>query len=211
MGNRVASSEAKPEPHPEPPHDLHRRPLPLLTIRGSWRRIFRLEHTPVYFGWSPDRRFDPPTPAYRVLYVASDAHGAFIETLGHQTGLRLITMSALQSRGVVILRCRTPLRLVDLTGAGLAQLGADERLCAGVYPMAQRWSLALFPHPTKPDGLFYRSRHDPSRSCAAIFHRAARKVTVDHQLALIDPQLSSVLADILRTYGFGLIGDTTDT
>lgn len=168
-------------------------------------RIFRREHAPLYFGWSPDRRFDPPTRVYRVLYVAADAHGAFIETLGHQTGIRLVTTSALQSRGLAVLRSRSPLQLVDLTGAGLAQIGADERLCAGDYTVAQRWSLTLFHHPTKPDGMYYRSRHDPSRLCAAIFHRAARKVTVAHQFALTDPQLGALLADILNTYRFGLI------
>jgi hypothetical protein len=174
-------------------------------------RIFRREHAPLYFRWSPDRRFDPPTRAFRVLYAATDAHGAFIETLGHQTGIRLVTTSALQSRGLAVLRSRSPLRLVDLTGAGLAQIGADERLCAGDYTVAQRWSLTLFRHPARPDGIYYRSRHDPSRTCAAIFHRAARKVTVVQQSALTDLQLGALLADILRIYRFGLIDDADKT
>jgi hypothetical protein len=206
----VAPKGTGPTPHPEPPDDLHSRTIPLLTTQQSWTRIFRRQHAPLYFGWSPDRRFDPPTRVYRVLYVAADAHGAFIETLGHQTGIRLVTTSALQSLGVAILRSHAPLRLVDLTAAGLAQIGADERLGAGEYTIAQRWSLALFRHPAKPDGLYYRSRHDPSRMCAAIFHRAARKVTVEHHSALTDPQLGSVLAEILNTYHFGLIDDADE-
>jgi hypothetical protein len=64
-----------------------------------------------------------------------------------------------------------PLRLVDLTGPGLAQLGADARLWSGSIRIAQLWSQALFNHPEQPDGIYYLSRLNPARCCAAIFDR----------------------------------------
>ena len=43
----------------------------------------------------------------------------------------------------------------------------------GVLYIAQRWSRALWEHPQQPDGIIYRSRHDPSKVCAALFDRCA--------------------------------------
>ena len=203
----MASEAGRPGLHPNPPGDLVTYPLPLLTTAQPWFRIYRQRYKPLHFGKSGDNRFDLPGGESGVLYVAADEVGAFIETLGHATGTRVITISALRSRAVAEIHVQTPLRLVDLTGPGLAHLGADERLCTGEYTIAQRWSLALFRHPEKPDGLCYRSRHDPGRVCAAIYQRAAKQLRIDRQVGLGDREAVWLLGTLQRLYAF-LIDDT---
>ena len=139
-----------------------------------------------------------------MLYAGNDVHCAFIETLGHNTGVRLVSVSDLRARAVARLDARRPLHVVDLTGPGLGRLGADERLCAGDYDVAQLWSLALHEHLQRPDGLLYRSRHDPSRLCVAIYERAAQALVSVHLHNLADPLHTTLLADLLDTYGFGV-------
>ena len=209
MGSKVGYKAGRPGLHPDPPADLAKRSLPLLTTKQGWFRIYNIRHNPLHFGKSGDRRFNLPGGESGVLYVGADEQCAFIETLGHSTGARVITVSALRSRGLAEIQVRAPLRLVDLTGPGLAQLGADERLSTGDYSVAQRWSLMLFRHPQKPDGLYYRSRHDPSRVCAAIYQRAARKVRVVHRVGLGDRGAAWLLGTLQRLYAFSLIDDIT--
>ena len=204
----MPSEKTCPGPHPEPPLDLLQRRLPLLVSDHPWFRIYRSRQAPLYFNRSGDNRFDPPAREYGVLYVGEDAHAAFIETFGHATGVRFVTVTALRTRGLARIEVRRSLRLVDLTGSGLARLGADERLCAGDYAVAQRWALALLRHPQRPDGLCYRARHDPSRLCAAIYHRAAKSVKAVRLGSLADPASAPLLVDLLETYAFGLLDDT---
>ncbi len=201
------SEAVRPGPHPDPPTDLATRSLPLLVTTEPWFRIHRLHYAPLYFGTSGDGRFDVPGGKTGVLYVAADEAGAFIETLGHVTGTRVLTLSALRSRAIAEIAVRRPLRLVDLTGPRLAQLGADERLCAGDYTIAQRWSAAFVRHPQKPDGLYYRSRHDPQRACAAIYHRANRSLRVVRHVGLAEREASWLVGTLQRLYAF-LIDDT---
>lgn len=198
----------RPGPHPLPLDDLAERPLPLTELPQSWFCIHRSEYAPLHFGRAGGNRFDAPAGEYGVLYVGSDAHCAFIETFGHATGVQFVTMTALQARDLALIAPRRPLRLVDLTGPGLAHLGADERLCTGEYTVAQRWSLALRRHPDRPDGLYYRSRHDPSRTCAALFDHLADALTVLPLGSLAARAQKRRLAEILDTYRFGLLDDT---
>ena len=97
------------------------------------------------------------------------------------------------------------MRLVDLTGSGLATIGADNRLASGDYRVAQRWSRALHEHPAEPDGLCYRSRLDPSRASAVLFERAAAVLEVEPQGSLWAPRHRVLLADILDTYDVALV------
>ncbi len=98
------------------------------------------------------------------------------------------------------------MRLVDLQGEGLARLGGDSRLISGSYETAQRWSRALWIHPARPDGIRYRSRHDPSRISIAVFDRAGRSIRAAAWGGLLDDDRRAVLGRILKTYGFGLLG-----
>lgn len=201
------SEGEQPGHHPEPSADLAHRALPLYTTQQPWFRIYRLAYAPLHFGKTGDNRFDLSDGKTGVCYVAADEAGAFIETLGHTTGTRVLTQSALRSRGIAELHAGRPLRLVDLTGAGLAQIGADQRLCTGDYTVAQRWSAAFFRHPQKPDGLCYRSRHDPNRLCAALYQRVARTVHVVRAVGLADREAVWLLGTLQRLYAV-LIDDT---
>ncbi len=139
-----------------------------------------------------------------MVYAANDVHGAFIETFGRDLAGRVVREAELLGRGLARIVVRRSLRLVDLSGEGLARVGADGRLCTGDYATAQRWALAIWAHPERPDGLAWRSRFDPSRRCVAIYDRAADAVTADEFGRLTDPRHALVLRDVLNAYGFAL-------
>lgn len=199
--------------HPLPPADLASRPLPIVRIKATWWRIYPLAYGPIFFGRTGNNRYDAPAEAsgaraYGVLYVARDPHGAFVETFGHTTGVRVIDRVALASRGLAKVTAGRPLRLVDLRGHGLARIGADEALCAGPdYAVSQAWSAALHDHPKAPDGLIYRARHDPSRFSVALFDRAGAVIRARSVgKSFVDLKNEHLLAELLDTYDFGLIG-----
>jgi hypothetical protein len=120
--------------------------------------------------------------------------------------VRRVTVARLASRLLSEAQHTRQLRLIDLAAPGLAYIGADGRLATGAYDLSQRWALALHEHPDKPDGLLYRSRHDPERLCAAIFDRAATSLTATSLGSLADTRNATLLADILDTYDYSLIG-----
>ncbi len=144
-----------------------------------------------------------------MLYLAADIEGAFIEGCIRDMGLgrarRVVSETYLRDRVLSRIAFEHPLRLVDLTGAGLAQVGADMRLCtAGGYRVAQRWSLAFWQHADLPEGILYCSRHDPSRLCAALFDRVG-KATTTAIGGFLDVSLRTTLAALLDEYGIGLV------
>jgi hypothetical protein len=174
----------------------------------TWWRIHRVERDPIFFGRTGESRFDAPGKEYGVLYVGADTHAAFIETFGHATGVRFVTEAELRAREVSAVVSSRPLRLVDLRSNGLARMGADSALTSGLdYGLAQRWARAIYRHPRRPDGLLCRARHDPKRLTAAIFDRAANVVSAKRVGSLLLPQHAPLLADLLDTYRFGLVGD----
>jgi len=98
---------------------------------------------------------------------------------------------------------RRDLRLVPIHGPSLARLGLTAELATGDdYATSQLWSRALWEHDKQPDGILYRSRHDDSALCVAVYGRAKDAlVMVQDQSLADDPQ---VLARLLRRYGLGL-------
>ena len=100
-----------------------------------------------------------------MLYAGEDDHCAFIETFGRDLGLRRRRGGSGPKRAVRI-EINGRLRLVDLTGQGLARLVADGRLTTVGYRVAQRWSLAL--------------------------HRASRSTGRDHVAIRFDPSRTSL-------------------
>ncbi len=140
-----------------------------------------------------------------MLYLGTDEHVAFVETFGRDLDYRLVTRGELETRGLAQVTLRRPLKVVDLTGSGLAALGADARLCSGSHVLAQVWSAAFWSHPDQPDGVRWRSRFDPERFCVAIFDRAADAVTASALGHLAQPQHRALLGSILDTYRFGYI------
>jgi hypothetical protein len=168
----MAPPRLRPGKHPEPPADLHARRLPTRAVRNALTRIFQRGRAPLFFGRTVDNRFDAPSRQFGVLYAGNDPHCAFIETFGSAGGARFVTQDELRGRGLADVLPRRPLKLVNLSGSGLSRLSADARLTHGDHDVAQRWSLALYEHPEKPDGLWYRARHDDSRFAVALFDRA---------------------------------------
>ena len=181
--------------------------LPLQSLQQPWYRVFQTEHEPLYFGRAVLHRFDSPDSTYGVLYAGSDLHCAFVETFGHKTGRKRVKRSELQAASMAIIESSRPRSLVDLTGAGLAQLGADNRLCDGDYRNAQRWSEAFYHHTNQPDGVYYRSRCDPSRFCMALFDRAGAVLRVAKRIPLEPSNPPVWLADVLETYEFSFLDD----
>jgi RES domain len=194
--------------HPEPPDDFASVRLMIRRFTRTWWRIHRTEHDPIYFGRTGQNRFDAPAEEFGVLYVGADTHCSFIETFGHATGVRFVTEAELRARALSTVVASRPLRLVDMRSNGLARMGADSALTSGLdYGVAQRWALAIHRHPRQPDGLLCRARHDPKRLSAAIFDRAASVVSAKRVGSLMDAQHTPLLADILDTYRFGLVGN----
>lgn len=195
--------------HPEPPADLHTRVLPLVHDQRPWYRLHDCRYAPIYFGRSGKNRFDAPDgPAgvYGVLYMGADAHGAFVETYGNATGVSVVSLSVVRDACLARIEAARPLVLVDLTGAGLAHIGADGRLCAGDRdPLWHRWAVALWAHPDQPDGLLYPARHDLSRHSVALFDRVSAVLTAHPQGRLTDLSNATLLGDILDTYRFGIV------
>lgn len=193
-------------PHADPPVDFAQRRLPITIYRRSWYRIHRLAYTPLFFGRSGDSRFDAPGGEFGITYLARDERGAFIETFGHATGVRVVEQAELEARGIARITPKRPLRLVNLADKGLARLGADARLTSGEsYEVAHRWALAIHEHPTLADGMAYTARHDPSRICAAVFERAQAELEVTPLGSLADAAHTALVVKLLDAYNFGLI------
>lgn len=192
--------------HPAPPEDFHARSLPVNLLEGSFARLHQTRYDPLYFGKSNSNRFNASAEEFGVLYVGLDEYCAFIETFGSETGVRLVAEAELKQRSISAIAVANRLRVVDLTGDGLAKIGADNRLCDGAYAISQTWSLAIWNHPEQVDGILYRSRHDPARFGAAIYDRPniQQRLSVTSTVGCYDKSFQPTLAAILDTYEFGL-------
>jgi RES domain len=168
-------------------------------------RVHSASRNAIYFGRSGNSRFDAPAGEYGGLYVALNAYGAFRETVLRLTTVKLVEIQELSKKAFSIITIDRDLQLVDLAGAGLAHIGADARLTTGSYQVSQQWSLALWKHPALVDGIYYRSRLDPSQFCILLFEDRF----MDNQL--IEKKIASSLIDypelleILNSYQYGLI------
>lgn len=202
----AAAAEANSAEDQLPPADLHARRLPLVREPGPWIRIYRLEHDPLFFGATGYNRFDDPRRRFEVLYAAQEEAGAFIEVFGFGagSGVNTVRENDLVARAYASIEAERPLRLVDLTGPGLAQVGATNRLTAGAHAVAQQWSRALWSHPSRPDGLLYRARYEPSCLSVALFGRTRRHVRAQPRGSLFAREHRALLAQILDRYGFSL-------
>lgn len=146
-----------------------------------------------------------PQHEFGVLYLGEDAYCAFIETFGQATGKNIVTQAELEKHSLSSISTERPLVLVDLTGSGLARMGADARLLAREHFVAQQWSRALRKHPEHPDGLYYRSRHDPARMAVALWELCNVSLSVSVTVALASTAHNRDLGEILDTYGFELL------
>ena len=161
----------------------------------------------MFFGRRRLNRFDDPEGRYGVLYLARQREGAFVERFLRDPGAYQRVISEAELEGTLLSSVSTTraLRLVDLAGRGLARMGADGRLATGNYTLAQRWSRACYHHPAEPDGLRYRSRHNPRFLCAAIFDRAEGALSTETSATLREHLGSTALFELLERYQVALV------
>lgn len=194
---------------PPPPAWLPTARLPLLRLpaQSSLVRVHRLEHHPVFFspgtGRAPAGRFDSPSGAFGVLYLAQSLDGAFAETVLRNPQRRLVDLSEIAGRAVSVLDLSRATRLVDLREAGLQALGTDNAISTGPYGPCGAWADALHAHPDAPDGIAYSSRHDPGQLCIVLFSRADLGLGILSGPTPLADLLDEV-ASLLRRYGKGL-------
>ena len=195
---------APPDPGPLPPSDFASRELPSETISPGTRlfRIHRRDVGPLFFGSTGGNRFDDPIKSYGVCYLAKTMEGAFAETCLRAVGARFVALTFLEARSFAAIEVTTPLSLVAVHGAGLAQLGATAAVTSGPHSIAQQWSRAVHDHPVAPDGIAYRSNHDNGELCVALFERAIARLGVTHSEPVMNDRRR--LAALLARYKVGL-------
>ena len=184
-----------------------RLPLSRVRIGRRWMRIHAQARNALWFGPGSGRqaihRFDDPAGRFRVCYIGTTIDVCFAETFLRNPPVRILALDDLAGRSIATVEVRRDLRLVPMHGSSLARLGVTAELASGSdYAGSQLWSRALWEHSDKPDGILYRSRHDDSALCVAVYDRArdALAVVRDHSLSE-DPQQ---LAGLLRRYDLGL-------
>jgi RES domain len=183
--------------------------LPLSRVRAgtNWLRIHAQARSSLWFGPARGRpaihRFDDPSGRFRVCYFGTTLEVCFAETFLRNPPVRILALDDLARRSIATVEVRRDLRLVPIHGPSLARLGVTAELASGNdYPTSQLWSRALWEHGDQPDGVLYRSRHDDSALCVAVYDRAKDGlVTVQEDSLAGDPQQ---LARLLRRYGLGL-------
>jgi hypothetical protein len=183
-----------------------RLPLTEVAAATAWWRVHRSARGPVFFGPAPGdpptNRFDAPNGQYRTLYLGESFAGAFVETLLRVPRLPYVQRAELEERSASRLDNEAVLRLVDLRGPGLSKIGVDNSLTTCTYDVSGQWALALWQHKDQPDGLLYRSRHDPHHTCAAIFDREHCHFSIQETLPLMS--IPKRWASVLVAHGKGI-------
>lgn len=188
---------------PVPPADLAARDILSVDVPAGMilHRFYTAAYAPIWFDRSATGRFNAPDGTYGVLYAAATTAGAFAETFLRVPGRTLLPLDLIAAKAYVALRLDSPIRLVALHGQGLARAGATAEVTHGGLPYdgPQAWSRALRAHPTRPDGIAYRARHDDSEICYALFDNVA--VTEVERQEHLDADWFWLLAE---RYGVGL-------
>ncbi|HXB73953.1 MAG TPA: RES family NAD+ phosphorylase [Candidatus Acidoferrales bacterium] len=153
-------------------------------------------------GAAPVHRFDDPDGRFRVCYLGTTLEVCFAETFRNPP-VRILALGDLAERSVATIEVCRELRLVPVHGRSLARLGATAELASGSdYAASQLWSRALWEHGDRPDGILYRSRHDDSALCVALYDRAKDGLAMVRDAPLTeDPQM---LARLLKRYALAL-------
>jgi len=151
----------------------------------------------------PIHRFDDTAGRFRVCYFGTTLDVCFAETFLRNPPVRILALDDLAGRSVATVEVRGDLRLVPVHGSSLARLGVTAELATGNdYVLSQLWSRALWEHSDQPDGILYRSRHDDSAHCVALFDRAKNALAIVRECSLAED--SKQLTKLLKRYGLGL-------
>ena len=192
------------EQHPKPPQDFKQRELSIIEISNPLFRIHDQEYSALHFSRSGTGRFDGVKQDYGICYTGLDEYVAFIECFGRTLGNRAVEESALNRKLLSLIASKNPLRIADITGNSLTKIGADARISTGSYLTSRAWANAIFKHPSKPDGIYYRSRHDDSKFCCGLFD-SAKDQLVETSLGNLLQDHRQLLGKILDHYYFALI------
>lgn len=193
---------------PLPPDWLAGRRLPMVSLaeRQSLHRIHRVDFDPVFFGPGPGRapvsRFDSAAGLFGVLYLGETFEAAFVETMMRNPHRRMVRFADLAARSHCGVTANRALRLVKMYDEGLASLGTDNAISTGPYGPCGLWADALWNHRDRPDGIAYRSRHDPALLCFAVFERTDIGFTAGPSEAL--DRHPHAVAALLDRYGKSL-------
>lgn len=170
---------------------------------GPWYRFHDKDYSPLHFGKARKYRFDAPAGEYGVMYVAEDEFGAFVETFLRDPDLTLIDKDELAKRRLSVIQSVELMTLVDVTGKGLQHAGVTGDVSTAAHQEVQPLSRAIYEHPSRPDGIRYRLRHDLSKIGIAVFDRAVPGSDLPHEDggSLLDPPNQGLLGDLLDRYG----------
>jgi len=167
-------------------------------------RVHQTIHGAAFFGPAPglppQNRFDAPGGEFRVLYGATELHGAFVETVLRRPG-RILRRAIVDERSWSRLQTQRDLQLVKLFDEGLQWHGLDAgEIAADDYGATRALALDLFGAFPNVDGLAYRSRYDNGQICFALFDRCdPRDLTHLHTQALGD--VPRVVDQLMARYG----------
>jgi len=202
----------RPGDHPLPHAELAAQDPLIFTLHAGHvlYRHHQIIHDPIFFGTTGNYRFDDPDcPApgsFGVLYSGADPECCLLESCGSTTGVPAVSGAYLDARSIARMELTESLRFIDLVEpGGLTSIGADGRLATGSYKVAQQWSAALRKHPTKPDGIRYRSRHAPERIAYAIYTRSPTTFSVTSMGSFTDAANEALFKRIIKMYNFAFI------
>jgi chromosome partitioning protein len=183
-------------------------PLYILEKNSQLFRIHNVYRQALYFNRNSNSRFGSFTQNYGVLYAGLDSFVVFREIFNLKS-VRLIDQESLERMCLSCFWLQRDLKLIDLSGPGLTMIGADSRIITGSnFPLSQSWSQTLYEHPANVDGLYYRSRYDPSRFCVVLYENRVRLSDLKEQRItqnnLLDESFAATLQQVLHEYQYEL-------
>ena len=149
---------------------------------SQWYRVHPKDKDAIYYGRSPNNRFSPLDVG--VLYAGADVETVLFEVFGDEMfgDEHRIRSYRWFHYGLSRLTVRSA-RLCNLGSQKVrAQLNVDLGSLLGPdVTVARKWAAAIHSHPSKPDGIIYRSRMT-AKSCLALFERVGAERSVEAEL-----------------------------
>lgn len=161
-----------------------------------------------------DGRFNDPLKQFSTLYCAADFDTCYSETLLRNgtfkvaAGQYQISKAVHDLKGLtIILADLLRLKLVDLFGSGIREMGLDKSTVLGEYGVTKPLARDLYEHPDKPDGIVYLSRFgERDRPAVVFFDRAKPHVRLYPSMSPTPlPQLSEAFDALTQTRKIALL------